>query len=88
MTATAVRRALQAVLCAGLVTAGAAPVSAQCAMCRSLLATPEGQQMVAAFRGGILVLIAAPFSLFGIIAALAVRAQRRRVGRLAGAKPT
>jgi hypothetical protein len=52
--------------------------SAQCAMCRTLLATPEGQRMVGAFRSGILVLLAAPFSIFGAIAMLAVRAQRRR----------
>lgn len=55
------------------------PAFAQgCAMCRRALASPEGQQMVAAFRGGILVLLAAPFSLFGILAALVVKMQRRR----------
>jgi hypothetical protein len=52
--------------------------SAQCAMCRRALQSPEGQQMVAAFRSGILVLLAAPFSLVGVIAALIVRMQRRR----------
>jgi hypothetical protein len=51
---------------------------AQCAMCRRALQSPEGQQMVAAFRSGILVLLAAPFSLVGVIAALVVRMQRRR----------
>ena len=55
--------------------------SAQCAMCRSLLKSPEGQRMIAAFRGGILLLLAAPFTVFGTIAVLAVRAQRRRLGR-------
>ena len=54
------------------------PASAQCAMCRTLLQTPEGQQMAAAFRSGILLLLAAPFSIFGLIAALAVRSHRRR----------
>jgi hypothetical protein len=53
-------------------------VSAQCAMCRRALQSPEGQQMVAAFRSGILVLLAAPFSLVGVIATLIVRMQRRR----------
>jgi hypothetical protein len=55
----------------------AAPVSAQCAMCRSLLATPEGQKLVGGFRSGILLLLAAPFLAFGAVAVLAVRAQRR-----------
>jgi len=55
------------------------PVFAQgCAMCKRALASPEGQQMVAAFRSGILVLLAAPFSLVGLIAALVVRMQRQR----------
>jgi hypothetical protein len=54
------------------------PASAQCAMCRRALQSPEGQQMVAAFRSGILVLLAAPFSLVGVIAALVVKMRRRR----------
>jgi len=54
---------------------------AQCAMCRRALQSPEGQQMVAAFRSGILVLLAAPFSLVGVIATLVVRMQRRRTPR-------
>lgn len=52
---------------------------AQCAMCRRVLQSPEGQQMIAALRGGILFLLAAPFAVFGAIATLAVRAQRRRI---------
>ena len=55
------------------------PAAAQCAMCRRALQSPEGQQMVAAFRSGILVLLAAPFGLVGVIAALIVRMQRRRL---------
>ena len=51
---------------------------AQCAMCRRALQSPEGQQMVAAFRSGILFLLITPFSVFATIAALAVRARRRR----------
>jgi hypothetical protein len=57
----------------------AEPAAAQCAMCRRALQSPEGQRMVAAFRSGILVLLAAPFSLVGVIAALVVRMQRRRL---------
>ena len=51
--------------------------SAQCAMCRSLLRSPEGQRMIAAFRSGILLLLAAPFAVFATIAVLAVRQDRR-----------
>jgi hypothetical protein len=54
------------------------PAAAQCAMCRRALQSPEGQQMVAALRSGILVLLAAPFTLVGVVATLVVRMQRRR----------
>ena len=56
----------------------AEPAGAQCAMCRRALESPEGRQVVAAFRSGILILLAAPFSLFGVIAALVVRMRRRQ----------
>jgi ABC-type Na+ efflux pump permease subunit len=54
------------------------PTAAQCAMCRRALDSPEGQQLIGALRRGILVLLAAPFILFGIVAFLAVRAQLSR----------
>ncbi len=54
-----------------------APAAAQCAMCRRALQSPEGQHMVAAFRSGILVLLVAPFAVFGTVAALAIRRFRR-----------
>ena len=69
--------ATAAIVASGLLIA-AEPVAAQCAMCRTALASPEGQQMIAALRSGILLLLAAPFTLFGLIATLAVRAQRKR----------
>jgi hypothetical protein len=53
-------------------------LSAQCAMCRSALESPEGQQMVAALRSGVLLLLAAPFIAFGAVAAVAIRIGRRR----------
>ena len=53
---------------------------AQCAMCRRALESPEGRQMIAAFRSGILLLLGAPFAVFGTVAGLAVRAFRRRNG--------
>ena len=63
---------------AGVWLMGGEPVAAQCAMCRTALASPEGQQMIAALRSGILLLLAAPFTLFAVIAVLAVRSQRKR----------
>lgn len=51
---------------------------AQCAMCRRAFASPEGQRLVAAFRAGILFLLAAPIASFATVAFLAVRRQRRR----------
>ena len=56
----------------------AQPAAAQCAMCRRALESPEGRQMVAAFRSGILILLAAPFSIVAVIAALVVKMQRRK----------
>ena len=58
------------------------PAAAQCAMCRRALESPEGRHMVAAFRSGILILLAAPFSLFAVIAALVVKMQRSRRARV------
>ena len=60
------------------IVCAARPALAQCAMCRLALASPEGQKFAGALRGGILVLLAAPFAVFGTLAAIAVRMQRRR----------
>jgi hypothetical protein len=54
------------------------PADAQCAMCRQALQSPEGRQMIAAFRSGILLLLAAPFAVFGTVATLAVRRFRKK----------
>jgi hypothetical protein len=51
---------------------------AQCAMCRSVLASPDGQKLASALRSGILFLLAAPFVTFTTVAMLAVRRRRRR----------
>ena len=75
--APAVRRLMIAAAVA-VVLAAAVPADAQCAMCRRALQSPEGRQMIAAFRGGILVLLAAPFAVFGTVATLAVRRFRRK----------
>jgi hypothetical protein len=45
-------------------------------MCRTALQSPEGQRMVGALRQGILLLLAAPFLVFGAVALLAIRQQR------------
>lgn len=60
-----------------IVLALAVPADAQCAMCRRALQSPEGRQMIAAFRSGILVLLAAPFAVFGTVATLAIRRFRK-----------
>ena len=72
---------LTAVLIVAIVAivAGGGDLSAQCAMCRRALESPEGRQMIAAFRGGILLLLAAPFAVFGTVAAFAMRLFRRKV---------
>ena len=56
----------------------ASDASAQCAMCRRALESPEGRQMVAAFRSGILILLAAPIAVFAVVARLAIRMARVR----------
>jgi hypothetical protein len=50
---------------------------AQCAMCRLALHSPEGERLIGALRQGIAVLLVAPFAVFGVVAALAVRGRRR-----------
>ena len=72
------RRAVAIAALVGLVALLPEGAFAQCAMCRRALASPEGQQMIAAFRSGILLLLVAPFALFATVAALAVRDQKRR----------
>lgn len=59
------------------VLAGSGTLGAQCAMCRTLLATPEGAQMAAALRSGIWILLAAPFAAFAVIAVAACRSRKR-----------
>jgi hypothetical protein len=52
--------------------------SAQCAMCRRALDSPEGRQMIAAFQSGILILLAAPVAVFAVVARMAIRMNRAR----------
>ena len=71
------RAAGYAIVLLGLVFLFPQVALAQCAMCRRALQSPEGQQMIAALRGGIVFLLIAPFAVFATIAMLAVRAERR-----------
>src|SRR4051794_34636768 len=47
--------------------------AAQCAMCRRALQSPEGQQLAAALRSGILFLPPAPFTVSAVVATRGVR---------------
>ena len=50
---------------------------AQCAMCRTALATPDGQRLAGALRSGIVILLIATAAAFGVIAFAAIRSRRR-----------
>jgi hypothetical protein len=67
-----------AALFAILVLLSADQASAQCAMCRRALDSPEGRHMIAAFQSGILILLAAPLAVFVIVARLAIRMDHAR----------
>ena len=67
-----------------LLTAKSGVLEAQCAMCRTLLATPEGERIAAALRSGIWILLAAPFAAFAVIAVAAIRSRRRYLLRGGG----
>ncbi len=72
------RAALAAALLALAVVAG--PALAQCAMCRTALTqSPEGRAMAAGFNRAILVMLVAPYVVFGT--GLVLYFRRRRAGR-------
>lgn len=49
-----------------LAWAGATPAAAQCAMCRTALTqSPEGRAMAESFNRAILLMLAAPYAVFG-----------------------
>jgi hypothetical protein len=55
------------------------PAQAQCAMCRTALeSSPEGRAMVSSFNKGILLLLAAPYAVFGTIGFVVFRAYRKK----------
>jgi hypothetical protein len=49
-------------------------------MCRQALMSADAQGLAAAFRSGILFLLAAPFVVFAAVATIAVRTRSRRRG--------
>jgi hypothetical protein len=52
-------------------------VQAQCAMCRTALDSPEGQQMARAFSHGVLLLLAVPLGAVSTVSYLLFRRIRR-----------
>jgi hypothetical protein len=72
-----VKRLLPLVVIIALMPGASDVAYGQCSMCRSLLATPEGQRMAGALREAIWILLAAPFLVFGVIAMAAVRSRKR-----------
>jgi hypothetical protein len=53
--------------------------AAQCAMCRTALEnSAEGQAIAGSFRYGILLLLAAPYLIFGTVAFMVFRAYRKK----------
>ena len=80
MTKDLYLRLLSAVLVVGaIVLLAAGPVEAQCALCQSaLIDSPEGQQMASGLNAAILLLLAAPYMVFGTLAGSIWWSRRRR----------
>jgi hypothetical protein len=66
-----------AFMAVALVLSHAVSAAAQCAMCRTALGGLDAK-LSAAFQSGVLFLFAAPFTVFGAVAFLAVRDAKRR----------
>lgn len=68
-----------------LLAGSAGPAFAQCAMCKTFLtSSPEGQRIAREFNLGILVMLVAPYAIFGSFALFAFRSQiRQRLARFA-----
>ena len=78
------RRAVGAVVVL-LLAWSAGPAFAQCAMCKTFLtSSPEGQRIARDFNIGILVMLFAPYVVFGFFTAFAFRSHiRQRLVRVA-----
>jgi len=67
------RAAALVLLALGLVTAGE-PLLAQCAMCKAtVVQSPEGRRVAESLNAAILLLLAAPYLVFGTVAAVLLR---------------
>ena len=70
------RAALLALLAVAVLSPG--PAAAQCAMCKAALTnSPEGQAMVEEFNKAILLMIFAPYAVFGTVGAVLLRKRIR-----------
>jgi hypothetical protein len=74
------------VLAAALFAGAPRGVSAQCSMCKTALTnSPEGQAMAEQMNNGILIMMAAPYLVFGTVGAVVFRSRLsglvRRRGR-------
>jgi len=79
-----IRRALAALALTGLMVAGSGVrVAAQCAMCKTALTgSPEGQIVAGELNHAILVMLASPYVVFAVLAAILFRKPlRERLGR-------
>ena len=74
-----------AILALALVLASSAPpLSAQCAMCQTALTqSPEGRTLSESFNRAILLMLAAPYLVFGSLSAFAFRGRLREAARRA-----
>lgn len=77
------RRLLSLALVAVPLLLGASPVLGQCAMCQTaLMSSPEGRGMGEEFNRAILVMLFAPYAVFGVVGAVLLRHRiRAKVGR-------
>jgi hypothetical protein len=72
------RRALPAIALCAAALVWANPVLAQCALCKTVLTgSREGQAIARQFNQAILVLLFAPYMVFGSLAAFAFRSRIR-----------
>jgi hypothetical protein len=73
------RRASFVLLLLVLVVIAQDTVFSQCVMCRTALEqSAEGKAMAGSFRWGILLLLGAPYAIFGTVAFVFIRAYRRK----------
>jgi len=83
-----VRRLLALALLVAPLVLSAAPVKAQCAMCQTALTgSAEGRGMSQEFNRAILVMLCAPYAVFGVVGTVLLRQRigaslRRERGRL------